>query len=175
VDELEEMKLQTLLKATAVAVAVKVTSVLVPLIVAVTVFAPTEPNVRVDDVCPFVLVELDAEDKLPPPPVTAQFTVAPLTGFELESVTKTTNGLVSAEPRVAVCELPETIEMREAEPVVPVSVNVTEVLVPLIVAVAVLAPTAVPNVKVLLASPLESVLEVLVETEPPPEATDQLI
>ena len=50
----------------------------------------------------------------------------------------------------------------------------TDVLVPLIVAVTEFAPAPVPRVRVFEAIPLEFVVEVADDTLPPPEATAQL-
>jgi hypothetical protein len=62
-----------------------------------------------------------------------------------------------------------------AGPVTAYAVKVTEVLVPLIVALTVSVPGTVPRVNVLLATPLELVVEDAAEREPPPLRTFQLI
>jgi hypothetical protein len=73
-----------------------------PVDVAVTVFVPVVgPNVRVVDALPSVPVEAEEADNDPPPAVTANVTLTPLTGLLLASLTITTNGLASVVPTVA--------------------------------------------------------------------------
>jgi len=75
-----------------------------PVDVAVTVllFVPVVgPNVKVVDALPSVPVEAEEADNDPPPAVTANVTLTPLTGLLLVSLTITTKGLASAVPTVA--------------------------------------------------------------------------
>jgi hypothetical protein len=69
--------------------------------VAVTVFVPaTNPNVRVVEAFPSEPVVVLVTDRDPPPEVTENATLTPLTGLLLASLTITTNGLASAIPTV---------------------------------------------------------------------------
>ena len=109
----------------------------------------------------------------PPPEATAQSTDTAETTFPLESLTTAVKGLERAEPAVPVWLLPEETANWLAVPAVPVAVDVTDVAVPWIVAVAEFEPATIPRVKVEETSPLPLVEVLVAVRDPPPEATAQ--
>ena len=87
------------------AVAVKVTGLPPsPAFVAVKVFGPARvPSVHWPALAmPFAPVACDGLTTLPPPPVTAKFTVTPAMGLANRSVTNTAGEIGTADPTVAV-------------------------------------------------------------------------
>jgi hypothetical protein len=87
----------------AVPVALKVTGEPErPMEVVVTVLVPAVvPNVRAEEALPSEPVVVLVTDREPPPVVTANATLTPLTALLLASLTITTNGLDSVVPTVA--------------------------------------------------------------------------
>jgi hypothetical protein len=84
-----------------------------------------------------------------------------------------TNALPSVEPTVPDWLLPVETAIEAAGPAVPVAVNGT--VCPFTVAfTVVVVPAAVPRVSLLEARPLESVIELSVESDPPPLMIVQL-
>jgi hypothetical protein len=131
-------------------VALKFVVIAVPFTVALTVFAPAVvPVVRVDDAIPDAFVELDAAERFPPPPVTAQSIVTEGTTLLFESLTTTVKGLVRALPAVAIWALPAETAMEEGAPGAPVALKFVEKAVPSTVAMTVLAPTVMPVVRLI--------------------------
>src|SRR5258706_6599435 len=61
----------------------------------------------------------------PPPPVTANVTLTPETGFRFASRTRTEGAVPTLWPAVALCPFPPLSAMVDAAPTVPVAVNVT--------------------------------------------------
>jgi hypothetical protein len=77
--------------------------------VAVSLLVPaTVPTVQVTDACPWASVVADVAERLPPPAVTANVTVAPAKPGPLAVVTLTTSGWGRSWPTVPVWLLPET-------------------------------------------------------------------
>jgi len=144
-----------------------------PADVAVTVFAPTVvPNVRTVDALPSAPVEVEVDDKDPPPAVTANVTLAPLTGLLFASLTITTKGLGSVVPTDALCPFPENRDMLVAGPAVPVALKVTgDPESPVDVAVTVFVPDVVPNVRIVDALPSAPVVAEVADSDPLPAVT----
>jgi hypothetical protein len=107
-------------------VALKVTGdPLSPVEVAVTVFVPAVvPNVNTVDALPSNPVVALVADNDPPPTVTVNVTLTPLTGLLFASFTITTKGLGSAVPTVPLCPSPEKGATLVAGPGVGVGVAV---------------------------------------------------
>jgi hypothetical protein len=162
--------------APAVPVAVKPTEPDTPVTVAVTLFGPAVvPSVQLPAVAiPLALVDALA-DTVPPPPVTAKFTVTPFTGFPLASVTRTLGGALTAVPATALCEVAEFALMFAAAPAAPVALKLTEPETPAALAVTPFTPAVVPRVHVVaVAIPLAFVLTEAGVTDPPPPLTLKL-
>ena len=158
----------------AVAVAVKVT-VSSPTTDAATVFAPgAEPNVNVLLARPLASVVTVAADSAPPPAVTEKETAAPANGAPFWSLTSTTNGADKTAPTDAACPSPETFAKLwgVGAMAVAVAVKVT-VPSPTTDDATVFTPGAEPNVNVLLARPLASVVAVAADSAPPPAVTEK--
>jgi hypothetical protein len=164
--------------APATPVAVKVTGEpLNPVVVAVSVFAPTiVPKVQAGLVAiPPLSVITEPEDaNVPAPLLTAKVTATPLTALPWASVTATDGAVPTAVPTVALCRSPDRNAIRTAAPAVPVAVKVTgEPVSPATVAVSAFAPAVVPKVQSgLLAIPALSVLTAFEEAiDPAPPLT----
>jgi hypothetical protein len=160
----------------AVPVALKVTGEPErPVEVAVTVLAPADvPSVRVENALPSEPVVVLVTDREPPPVVTANVTLTPLTGLLLASFTITTNGLDNVVPEVALCPFPENRAMLDGDPATPVALNVTgepERPVEVAATVLLLVPAVVPSVRVEDALPSEPVVVLVTDREPPPVVT----
>src|SRR5512143_1876187 len=94
-----------------------------------------------------------------PPPVVAQFTVAPVTGLPKASFTATTSGSGSAALAGPVCASPLTTVTLAGAPVTAVAVKlIGEPERPGAVAVTVMGPAVVPAVSVVCATPSRSVV-----------------
>src|ERR1700677_947082 len=100
----------------ATPVRVKAADAETPLVVAVALRVPAAVGVAVVDAIPPEPVVAVAVAKLRLVP--AKLTLAPLTGFPLESFTNTTSGAANAEPTVALWPEPETTAMLAAGAVI---------------------------------------------------------
>jgi len=99
----------TLAVTAAVAVASKTTTD-VPATAAVARFTPSAvPSVQRVLVVPLLSVVLVVGVTIPPPAVTAQETVTPLSGREPESVTRTVSAAGNSVPTKPLCPFPDTI------------------------------------------------------------------
>ena len=152
--------------APAVPVAVNVTGLPDnPATAAVTVFVPAVvPSVQLVNVAtPLPLVTTDAGLAgaiAPPPFVSVNVTVAPLTPLPCASVTFALGGALTDAPACADCDVTEFDTNADAAPGVPVALNVTGLpLSPAAVAVTVFAPAVAPSVQLVnVAIPLAFVL-----------------
>jgi len=100
-----------------------------PVEVAVTVFVPAVgPSVKVEEALPSELVVVLVTERDPPPAVTANVTLTPLTGLLLASLTITTKGLDSAVPTVPLWPLPEKKAILAAGPGVTVTFALVDTL-----------------------------------------------
>jgi hypothetical protein len=104
---------------------------------AVTVLVPSvAPGVKVTEASPWASVVVLASERVPPPEVTLQSTVAPETGSASASVTRTTNGTPSSSRVLPLWPSPETTAtaVGSAPPPPPLPPSVAVIVAPTMIA-----------------------------------------